>query len=839
MTGKNRGCAFFCVLLSALFATMAAGNSNTPDLLTPAEHLWLTNNRPRIVLAIEIGYPPFVFLDSNHQPTGLAHDYLRLLESKLGIQFNQKRFSSLEAILTQAHRGKVHIVNAITKTPSRSTFLNFTDPFVLVPNVIIVRKENLNPMRETDLSGIKVSLVKSYAVTEYLTNKCAGLVPDLVADDLMGLLNVSFGRSDAAVIDLATASYLISQKGITNLRVAGEVAFGIQLSIGTPTSEPLLHHILQKGVGSITDDERQAIRDRWINKSSQGLLSAPGFWVATGSLLFISLAVIAGILAWNRILRREVTLRTTALATEKEFLRESETRLKLALSAAEAGIWEWNKDTHREIWSEELWHLFNLDRYAWKPSLEALIQSIHPDDRSTTEAAIRAATQGGREINIEWRVNLPDAPSQATRWLMARGQPERDSTGRVFAYRGIVINITDRKRAEEAREQLQSQLNQAQKMEFVGRLAGGVAHDFNNMLGVILGHTEMALEQVEKTLPIAMDLQEIRNAAERSADLTRQLLIFARKQTVTPKIIDLNETVEGMLKMLRRIMGEDIALTWLPGIALWPVKIDPPQLDQVLANLCVNARDAITGVGHISIETDNVVFDADEGAKYRGIVPGEYVLLSVSDDGCGMDKETLDKLFEPFFTTKGIGKGTGLGMATVYGIIKQNNGFINIYSEPDKGTTLKIYLPRQEGEVERSQPEGPVTPAARGHEMILLVEDEMAILNMGKKMLESLGYRVVAANTPGKAVDLAEKYGGEIQLLMSDVVMPEMNGRDLANRLFAHNPKLKILFMSGYTADVIAHHGVLDPSMHFIQKPFSIKDLSDKVREALEKRASD
>jgi len=391
----------------------------------------------------------------------------------------------------------------------------------------------------------------------------------------------------------------------------------------------------------------------------------------------------------------------------------------------------------------------------------------------------------------------------------------------------IATDITDLKGME-------AQLHQAQKMESIGRLAGGVAHDFNNMLSVILGHTEMALEDLDPGAPLYASLQAVQHAAERSATLTRQLLAFARKQTIAPKVIDMNETVDGMLNMLRRLIGEDIDLLWQPGINLRPIKVDPSQLDQLLANLCVNARDAITGVGKVTIETNAKTFDEDYCADHLGFLPGEYVVLEVSDDGCGMDKKTLNQIFEPFFTTKEQGQGTGLGLASVFGMVKQNNGFINVYSEPDQGTTFKIYLPaytiNTDGVVEKA----PDLPAEHGNETILLVEDESAILEMTTRMLERLGYTVVAATTPGEAIRLAHEYRGRIDLLMTDVVMPEMNGRQLAGNLLSHYPDLKRLFMSGYTANVIAHHGVLDEGVHFIQKPFSMKDLGKKLREAME-----
>jgi PAS domain S-box-containing protein len=394
--------------------------------------------------------------------------------------------------------------------------------------------------------------------------------------------------------------------------------------------------------------------------------------------------------------------------------------------------------------------------------------------------------------------------------------------------------ITERKLAEKERENLQSQLLQAQKMEAVGRLAGGVAHDFNNMLSAILGNAQLAMMKSNPAEPVYTNLKMIEDIAHRSASLTRQLLAFARKQIVAAKVLDINDTVAGMLKMLRRLIGEDLDLVWMPGAGLWQVKIDPSQIDQLLANLCVNARDAIAGVGKVTIETKNMSFDKEYCDAHTGIACGEYVMLTISDDGSGMSKEVLDHIFEPFFTTKEMGKGTGLGLASVYGIVKQNSGFINVYSEPDKGTTFKIYLPRFVGEAMESTVESDVEVLRGYGETVLLVEDEPLILEVNRAMLEQLGYDVLIAGTPGDALRLTKTNAAEIQLLITDVVMPEMNGRDLAKMIREIKPELGCLFMSGYTADVIAHNGVLDEGVNFIHKPFSINDLAVKVREVLE-----
>ncbi|MGC9196494.1 MAG: PAS domain S-box protein [Syntrophobacteraceae bacterium] len=396
-----------------------------------------------------------------------------------------------------------------------------------------------------------------------------------------------------------------------------------------------------------------------------------------------------------------------------------------------------------------------------------------------------------------------------------------------------ILEITELKRAEQAQKVLAAQLHQAQKLEAVGRLAGGVAHDFNNMLSIIIGYAEMALGSLSSESPLYHGISEIKNAADRSADLTRQLLAFARKQTISPKVLDLNDAAEKMLNMLRRLIGEDIELCWFPGVDLWPVSIDPCQADQILANLAVNARDAIDGIGRLSIETANVTLDTAYCLAHKGFMPGDYVLLAVSDTGAGMKKEIVERIFEPFFTTKELGKGAGLGLATIYGIVKQNNGFIYVYSEPGHGTSFKIYLPR----VERIAAGIADTVSSKkdlhGSETILLVEDEEAILKLAKSILELHGYKVLAAKGPGEALKIAGDYRDPIHMLITDVVMPEMNGRVLREKLLALKHGLKCIYISGYTANVIAHHGVLDEGLDFLQKPFSVQGLVQKVRDVL------
>ena len=440
------------------------------------------------------------------------------------------------------------------------------------------------------------------------------------------------------------------------------------------------------------------------------------------------------------------------------------------------------------------------------------------------EAADRQAMETRQPVQIT--LNFDDRTYQATRLPVVMD-------GEFLGVAGITRDITESEQAEAERQKLQAQLAQAQKMESIGRLAGGVAHDFNNMLAVILGHTELALGELTPEEPLYPRLHHIHEAARRSADLTRQLLGFARKQTVDPQVLDLNDTVAGLLHMVRRLIGEDIDLAWIPGKGLGAVKIDPSQIDQILVNLCVNARDAIADTGKITIETGTATFDERYCAEHAGFLPGEYILLAVSDNGCGMGQEVLLHLFEPFFTTKEIGKGTGLGLAMVYGVVKQNNGFITVYTEPGLGTTIKIYLPRHATEQVEKIKGAPSFQPVADNRTILLVEDEPMLLDMTATMLQFLGFTVLPVASPEEAMLLIERHDGAIDLLLTDVVMPRMNGRDLAARIQAIYPDLQCLFMSGYTANVIAHHGVLEEGVHFLQKPFAVRDLSRKIREIL------
>ncbi len=453
----------------------------------------------------------------------------------------------------------------------------------------------------------------------------------------------------------------------------------------------------------------------------------------------------------------------------------------------------------------------------------------HPENQAIFQ---RVVDTGEPYFALARPFEYPEHPERGTKFWDWGLIPVKESDGTVGSLVLTLTEVTERIRADQEKAKIQEQLTQSQKMESTGRLAGGIAHDFNNMLGVILGRAEMALQTVPPDQPVFEDLSEIQKAAKRSSDLTQQLLAFARRQTVAPRVLDLNATIAGMIRMLERMIGENISIQWKPVHNLWPVKVDPSQVDQIIVNLCVNARDAIGGLGQITITTGNTTIGEARSSFGEEVVPGEYVWFAVEDNGHGMDKEVLDHIFEPFFTTKAVGVGTGLGLSMVYGAVQQNKGFIEVNSEVGQGTVVRVHLPHHrevEAHVEPAEDNEP----QHGSQTILLVEDEQSILTMIEKVLKNRGYTVLAASGPTEAIQIAKEHSRSIHLLLTDLIMPEMNGRNLSAVIQAIYPEIKCLFMSGYTADIINQDDILSAGHGFIQKPFSVKTLARTVAEVL------
>ena len=508
-------------------------------------------------------------------------------------------------------------------------------------------------------------------------------------------------------------------------------------------------------------------------------------------------------------------------------LRASEARTRYALDAARMRLAELDLVTNEVTWSPTMAMMKGLASEQAPTRMEGLMALIHADDRQRVEEQLTKTRCEGTDGELEFRVRSPDG---GMHWINGLVTVLRDDTGAMTRLLGVGSKIDERKA-------LEAQFRQMQQMEAVGLLAGGVAHDFNNMLGVIMGHADLAMQSLDPAAPAMQDLAEIHVAAERSAKLTRQLLAFARKQEIAPRILNLNERVSHLLHILQRILGENVALEWLPAAALWPTRLDPSQLDQILINLSVNARDATRDVGTLTIATANCTLDAKYCSAHVDAVPGDFVRLTVQDTGSGMSDDVLAHVFEPFFTTKGIGEGTGLGLATVYGVVRQSGGFITVSSEVGRGSTFAIFFPRSAASPERAAGEQASTPwsESRGSETILVVEDDPALRRMVTLVLESAGYTVLAASGPTEAMQLARDHPATFDLMLTDIVLPGMNGHELAAQLPGQRAGLKRLFMSGFTDKASARLSAFDMEHGFIAKPFARAALAAKVREVLDR----
>lgn len=518
----------------------------------------------------------------------------------------------------------------------------------------------------------------------------------------------------------------------------------------------------------------------------------------------------------------------------EEALRESQARLDAAQEQAHIGSWSFTLGQQEQhFWSKEMFRLFDMDPSSPVPPVSDFFEMVHPDDREAWIRADREIRESHLVRPLQYRTDPARGPERVFDVTM---QAERDATGAVVAISGTLQDVTERKRNELEQARLQDQLQQAMKMEALGRLAGGVAHDFNNLLTVIQGNIELAKLDIEQAHPLNQYLDQVQTAAYSAADLTRQLLAFSRRQIVEPRVLNLNDLIGTLRKMLGRLIGEDVTLETLLAADLGAVKIDPGQFDQVIVNLAVNARDAMPKGGRLTIETTNVEIDEEWCSLHPELKPGPFVLLAVTDTGHGMSKEVRRRIFEPFFTSKAKGRGTGLGLAMTFAVVNQSGGAIDVYSEVGRGSTFKIYIPRVEEPAETFARVAAASKLPRGDETVLLVEDDRNVRVLAKSFLQRQGYRVFDLPNGAEALAHAQRCTEAIDLLLTDVVMPHMNGRELAKRLQRTHPETAVLFASGYTEDTILRAGVISERFHFISKPYSLQTIARKVREVLDER---
>lgn len=769
--------------------------------------------RRRLVIGGDSSFPPYEFLDAHGLPAGLNVDLARAVAGEVGLDI-EITLGPWDAVRKRLETGEVDALGGLAYSPDRAMKVDFAPPHTMLNYVTVVRRANGAPPETTAaLRGRSLVVQRGDMSHDMILRAGLGERALAVPSQQDAIQSVMDGKADCAVVTRLVALEWERAHGLAGLRVGRQPILSVPYGFAVAKGNGALLAQISEGLKTLAErGELRRIHDKWLGPDDRLDAALVLRYVAmvAGPLLLVLL----GAVLWVRSLRRQVALRTASLS-------QSVQQFERLIQNAPDGIFIQTGHRFRYV-NSALCRLLGASApgdLIGRPVMER----FHPAFHSLIAERIHSLN-----------VLKTTAPPVAQTWLrLDGGEVPVEVSGVPITYEGADGGLVFVRDISE-RERMEAQLRQAQKMEAVGRLAGGVAHDFNNMLMAVLNYVELARDAVEPGHPVRECLDEIEGVSHRSANLTRQLLAFARRQTIAPAVLDLNAEIGRMLRMLRSLIGEDIELTWKPGEGLWPVKADPSQVDQVLANVSVNARDAMRGPGTLTVETANVTIDAATASQHDDALPGDYVALALTDTGQGMDAEALEHIFEPFYTTKGVGEGTGLGLATVFGIMQQNGGFVEVSSAVGRGTTLTMYFPREiDARADAASP-APVAERPGGGETILLVEDERAILVSTTRLLERLGYRVLAAGGPDEALAVARELGTRVNLLLTDVVMPEMTGPELAARLLELKPGIKCIYMSGYTANVIAQHGVLDEGVRFLSKPFTRDDLAGAVRAALD-----
>jgi PAS domain S-box-containing protein len=821
------GAMLAAVLLSSCELDPAEGKV----ALTPAERQWLDQHRDELVVAPDPHYAPFEFFDDKGKATrGLAHEYLELVEQKLGVEFKEKQLSTFAEILEAAKRREVAIVNAATKTPERSEYLLFTAPFIEIKNVIIVRKSETADMTIKQLAGKRISVVRGYAIAEHLAKKYPALRFDPVDNDLRALLDVSYSLSDAAVLDIASVSYLVDREGISNLRVAGDARFPIQLALGSRRDLPELNGILNKALAAVSPQERAGIYRRWITLDDDSILRNESFQIAVAIVLAILLASVGGVLLWNKQLQAEVARRTAQLKRTMEKLSQSERQFRVLVEHAPEAIVVYDMDAERFVDANaNATRLFECDLEVLLASGPTRFYPKAPPDGVPPEASLRQHIErafAGEDVVFERAIRtLRGAEVCCELRLVAL------PSGNRRLIRASMIDITERKRFETENANLKARLDQVQRLEAIGTLAGGIAHDFNNILQAITGYTEMALMSSRGNAELCSQLEQVKNGASRAADLVRQILSFSKQTKADRRPVQMKSIVGETLKFLRATLPATISIrTSLTTNGL--VLADPGQIHQVVMNLCTNAGLAMHEKGGVlEVDLAEAELDATAAAAHPPLAPGRYAKLTVRDTGSGMTPEVLGRVFEPFFSTRLKGQGTGLGLSVVHGIVHGSGGAVSVLSAVDKGTTFEVFLPLIENGLPASL-EGE-SPAQPGTERILFVDDEAPLVALGRLALERLGYRVAPFSDSARALEAFRSAPGDYDVVITDVTMPGMAGDALARELKRLRADLPIILTTGFrerlTKELLDEIGVAEVAL----KPWSTSELTRLIRKVV------
>lgn len=789
--------------------------------LTGAEREFISQKQT-INFVSQKRYAPFEFVDENGQHEGMMLDVVRWLAVEIGFQpvFHATTFEEAQQDVLS---GKADVLTSLFFSPKRSEMFEFTGTLFDVPASIFVQAERTDIKDLADLSGKTIAMQAGDYAQEFLESK--GIPCRILSTRDFGEATdlVAAGLADAVIGDEQIVLYHIYSHRLTKrVKKVGMPLFTGKNCMAASRENGVLMAILDKGV----KEARAAgvldkINNKWLGTRydhHESWLSR-FLWipaVAAGSMVFIS----AWVWLWNVRLRRVVQERTQDLAKSVESLKQSEARYRALFEQSRDAIFITTRNGDSVAANQAFLDLTGSSREEFDSlSLPRFWSSTA--DRKLWQKELE---QKGFTTDFPCGVQLPNGAFRT--WLLSSTVVHGEDG--ITLYQNICRDVTESRKLEE-------QLRQAAKMEAIGHLAGGVAHDFNNILTVITGYTTMLVEDTELSDHRREWALQIGRAAEQAAGLTRQLLAFGRKQLLEVKVLDLNAVVANLETMLRRLIGEHIELYTVFDRDPGKVRADPGRIEQVLINLVVNARDAMPKGGILTIKTENVVLDEGYTLPIPELKSGEYAMISVSDTGCGMDAETISRIFDPFFTTKGVGVGTGLGLSTVFGIVKQHQGHVSVDSFPGKGSTFRLYWPRVfESEPERTAHIAPPLEIT-GTETVLVVEDEEVLRSLTAEILGSLGYTVLTAGLPQEALEVSRSYQGKIDIMLTDVVLPQMDGKTLFSKLSPERPDMKVLFMSGYAGDAIQHHGVLDDGLNFLPKPFDVESLARKLREVLER----